>query len=46
MLKVYQWKEDNINLFISTCNKFLFEETSVLDLLKVNNALAFRLYNT
>lgn len=46
MLKVYQWKEDSINLSISTWNKFLFENTSVLDVLKVNNALAFQLYKT
>ena len=46
MLKVYQWKEDNFNLSISTWNKFLFENTSVLDVLKVNNALAFQLYKT
>lgn len=46
MLKVYQWKEDNINLSISTWNKFPFENTSVLDVLKVNNALAFQLHKT
>lgn len=47
MLKVYQWKEDNINLSISTYSKLLFENISVLDVLKVNNALlTFQLYKT
>ena len=47
MLKVYQWKEDNIYLSISTYSKLLFENISVLDVLKVNNALlTFQLYKT
>ena len=47
MLKVYQWKEDNINLSISTYSKLLFENISVLDVLKANNALlTFQLYKT
>lgn len=45
ILKVYQRKED-INLFISTYSKFLYEKMAILDLLKANNALAFQLQAT
>lgn len=31
-------------IFTSTYNKFLFEEISILDLSKVNNAVACQLY--